>query len=89
MDAEVYDYALSKSGLEGFTLSMLHHLDIAIMKNIGVNVLPGQSNQLAITVKLINTTHHLRERFTPEERQCYFEEELNLKHLPASNSFRY
>ena len=89
LDAEVYDYALSKSGIEGFTLSILHHLDIPIMKNIGVNVLPGQSNQLAITVKLMNTSHHLREIFTPEERQCYFEEELNLKHLPASNSFRY
>ena len=88
LDAEVYDYALSKSGTEGFSLSILHHLDIPIMKNIGVNVLPGQSSQLAITPELMNTSHQVRDRFTPEERQCYFEGELNLKHLPPRNSFR-
>ena len=89
LDAEVYDYALSKSGIEGFTLSILHHLDIPIMKNIGINVLPGQYNQLAVTVELINTSHQVRKRFTPEESQCYFEGELNLTHMPASNSFRF
>ena len=68
---------------------MLHHLDIAIMKNIGVNVLPGHSSQLAISVELMNTSHQVRDRFTPEESQCYFEGELNLKHMPPSFYFRF
>ena len=89
LDAEVYDYALSKSGMEGFTLSILHHLDIPIMKNIGINILPGQSNQFSTTVELMNTSRQVRDRFTPVESQCYFEGELWLKHLPASWSFRY
>ena len=88
LDAEVYDYALSKSGMEGFTLSVLYHLDIPIMKNIGLSVLPGQSSQMAVTVELMNTSLQVRKRFTAEERHCYFEGELNLKHLPPINSFR-
>ena len=88
LDAEVYDYALSKSGMEGFTLSVLYHLDIPIMKNIGLSVLPGQSSQMAVTVELMNTSLQVRKRFTPEERHCYFEGELNLKHMPPINSFR-
>ena len=88
LDAEVYDYALSKSGMEGFALSVLYHLDIPIMKNIGLSVLPGQSSQMAVTVELMNTSLQVRKRFTPEERHCYFEGELNLKHMPPINSFR-
>ena len=88
LDAEVYDYALSKSGMEGFTLSVLYHLDIPIMKNIGLSVLPGQSSQMAVTVELMNTSLQVKKRFTAEERQCYFEGELNLKHMPPINSFR-
>ena len=84
----MYDYALSNSGMEGFTMSILHHLDIPIMKNIGINILPGQSNQFATTVELMNTSRQVRDRFTPEQSQCYFEGELNLKHLPPSWSFR-
>ena len=88
LDAEVFDYASSKSGNEGFVLSVLHHLDIPIMKNTGLSILPGQSSQMAVTVNLMNTSREIRSRFSPQQSQCYFEGELELQHLPPINSFR-
>ena len=41
-DVESFDYALSSSGSEGLVLSVIYHLDIPIMKNIGINVQPGE-----------------------------------------------
>ena len=38
LDAESYDYASSATGSEGFVISVLHHLDIPVMKQIGVQV---------------------------------------------------
>ena len=93
IDAEVYDYALSKSGIEGIALSVLYHLDIPIMKNIGLSIMPGKSSQIAVTVELMNTSMQIRNRFNPEQSQCYFAEEnlqeVNLKHLPRKKGFRY
>ena len=88
LDAEVFDYASSKSGNEGFVLSVLHHLDVAIMKNIGLSIVPGQSSQMSVTVKLMNTSREIRNRFSPQQSQCYFEGELELQHMPANKSFR-
>ncbi len=41
IDVEAFDYAVSSTGSEGLILSILHQLDIPIMKNIGINVQPG------------------------------------------------
>jgi hypothetical protein len=41
LDAEAFDYGVSVTGSEGFVLSLLHQLDIPIMKNIGINVQTG------------------------------------------------
>ena len=44
--------------------------------------------QVAVTPTLIRTSEKAQERFTPEERGCYFKEELPLKYLP-SKYYRY
>ena len=43
IDAESYDYAVSSTGSEGIVMSILYQLDIPIMKNIGINLQPGQT----------------------------------------------
>ena len=48
LDAEVFDYTSTFSDSEGFVLSILHQLDIPILKQTGVNVQPGQSVQVII-----------------------------------------
>ena len=89
LDAETYDYGSSPNGGEGFILSILHHLDIPIMKNSGININTGQSNNLVVTATLMNTSEAVRNRFFPQQRNCYFEDEIQLLHLPQENSFRY
>ena len=36
IDVETYDYTASKTDGEGIVVSILHHLDIPIMKNTGI-----------------------------------------------------
>ena len=89
LDAETYDYASSPSGGEGFTLSISHQLDSPIMKNTGININIGESNNLVVSNTLMNTTEAARARFSPVERDCYFEDEISLKHLPYDWSCRH
>jgi len=88
LDAEAFDYASSQFGSEGFTISILHQLDIPIMKNTGINVQAGQASQIVVVPQLMNTSMAAKRRFTPVERQCYFEDEIRLEHFPPEFSFR-
>lgn len=53
-----------------------------------LDVSPGSLFQIAVTPTLITTSDSARARFTPEERGCYFKDELPLKYLP-SPIYRY
>lgn len=66
VDVESFDYAVSSTGSEGVIISVLHQLDIPIMKNIGINIQPGQDVQIAITPTLISTNEGAKRRFIPE-----------------------
>ena len=88
VDVEAFDYAVSTTGSEGLIISVLHQLDIPIMKNIGINVQPGQDAQIAITPTLISTNSGARKRFIPVKRQCYFEDEISLAHFPVEDGYR-
>lgn len=88
LDAESYDYASSPSGSEGFVIAMLHHLDIPIMKHTGIQIQTGQSVQVAVTPTLVDTTQPCKRRFSPKKRQCYFQDEIDLRHFPHSQGYR-
>ncbi|TRY75809.1 hypothetical protein TCAL_07005 [Tigriopus californicus] len=89
LDAESYDYASSPSGSEGFVIAMLHHLDIPIMKHTGIQIQTGQSVQVAVSPTLIDTTQPCKRRFSPKKRQCYFQDEIDLRHFPHDQGYRY
>ena len=88
LDAEVYDYGFSQSHSEGFVLSILHQLDVPIMKNYGISINTGQASQIIVMPELIDTALVAKRRFSPVERQCYFEDEIFLRHFPPEFSFR-
>ena len=89
LDAETYDYASSPLGGQGFTLSILHQLDLPIMKNSGINIDIGHTNNLVVSNILMNTTQSAKTRFSPLERDCYFEDEIVLQHFPPWMGVRY
>ena len=88
LDAESYDYAFSPQTGEGFKLAVHSHMDQPIMALADIDLSPGFVTQLSVTPILRETTQPARDRFTPEERGCYFDEELKFKYLPAQ-LYRY
>ena len=48
-----------------------------------LDITPGFETQIAITPVLYATTDAARKRFQPNERGCYFEDELKLNYLPT------
>ena len=87
LDAEVYDYAFSPQRGEGFKLAIHSHMDQPIMALSDIDLSPGFVTQLSVTPTLRDTTDSARWRFSPEERGCYFDGELEFKYLP-SNLYR-
>ena len=47
-----------------------------------MDITPGFETQVAVTPVLYTTTSAARNRFTPEERGCYFDHEMPLTYLP-------
>ena len=68
---------------------MLHHLDIPLIRQTSFHIAPGTENQIAVTPTVTHTTDSALNRFNPEERDCYKEDEISLKYLPRSNGYRY
>ena len=46
IDIEAFDYAMSPTEGEGIVVSVLHQLDIPIMKNTGIHAQPGKAIQV-------------------------------------------
>ena len=88
-DIESFDYSYYDEGSEGLKVALVHHLDMPIMRQTGFHIAPGTENQIAVTPTLIVTSRNAMQRFTPEERDCYSENEISLKYLPRDHGYRY
>ena len=87
LDAEAFDYSSTKTGSEGFTVAVLNNMDIPIMRHTGVEVATGQFVSVAVTPTIFGTDEDTR-RFTPDRRNCYFEDEITLRHFPVDTGYR-
>ncbi len=47
------------------------------------------TTKLSLTPSLTTTTSSTRRRFSPKDRQCYFEDEVKLAHLPNKDGYRW
>lgn len=88
LDSEAYDYGYSTSGNEGFSINVGHTMDIPIMLQTALDLVPGQALNIGVIPTLINTTDGARRRFKPSDRLCYFEDEITLIHFPLDLSYR-
>jgi hypothetical protein len=48
----------------------------------------GSGFQIAVTPTMIRTKAGAKRRFEPVRRQCYFEDEISLRHFPVEDSYR-
>ena len=88
LDAETYDYAVCPSNSAGFVMGVQHHLDIEQTQNYGNNIHPGEEVFIGVSIALTTTHPGVRTRFYPRERDCYFQDEIQLKHL-SDKFYRY
>ena len=55
----------------------------------GISIKPGTEVQVSVTPTVFGTTEKARARFSPVERRCYFDEEIELSYLPEDEDYRY
>ena len=88
LDAESYDNSPFGSSQKGLEIALTHHLDQPVLSHIGILLPPGSSTQLPLKATLTSTSSNALQRFTPTERDCYAEQEVDLKFLPRDYGYR-
>ena len=78
IDLESFDAGPSKTATTGSTISHFYWKYIPVLSQSGINVQPGTSTELGVTTQVVETTEVAKRRFTPEERGCYFEDEIRM-----------
>ena len=78
IDLESFDAGLSRTSTAGATVSHFYYKYIPVLSQSGINIQPGTSTELGVTTQVVETTEVAKRRFTPEERQCYFEDEIRM-----------
>ena len=89
IDVESYEYAYFERGAEGFRVAIEDCRDKPVINQNGFYVSPGSETLLAIMPTILNTSQEAMDRFTPEERNCYADEEFRFKYLKYEYGFRY
>ena len=94
LDAETFDYGtgfdldLGDHAGEGFKVAVTHPLDMPIIQQTAVNVMPGSLVQIATSINLIDITSDAM-AFAPTDRKCWGNSEIVLNELNYSEGYRY
>ena len=93
LDAETFDYGngfydLGVRAGEGFKVAVVHPLDMPIIQQTAVNVMPGSLVQIATSINLIDITSDAM-AFAPTDRKCWGNSEIVLNELNYSEGYRY
>ena len=78
IDLESFDAGPSKTATTGSTISHFYWKYIPVLSQSGISVQPGTSTELGLTTQVVETTEVAKRRFTPEERGCFFEDEIRM-----------
>ena len=89
LDAEAFDSGPSNSKGIGFKISVLHHLDVPLMSNNGMNIDVGTYTQLGVAAKVVKTSQEAKSTFEPEKRGCFFEDEIRMVDVNMDIAGRY
>ena len=88
LDLEAFDHATT-SDSAGFKIGLSDPQDYIVMRQKGFNVQIGTLTEVAIVPTSIKTTDDVIIRFTPDERDCYTNDEFDLSYCPQKLGFRY
>ena len=89
LDAEQFNYAYYHSNAAGFKIALHHHLDKPMMQFSSQLINTGTETQVNLKPTISYTTEDAIATFSPNERGCYVESEVNLTYLTHETGFRY
>lgn len=81
LDTEAFDQASSRWNSEGFLINLQNPRVFSLIEVTGIRIRPGTFAHFALSPRSTSTTPEVRSRFTPEQRKCYFGDEIELPHL--------
>ena len=64
----------------GFKVGLSHPQDRIVLRNVGINIPSGFLTEVAVVPTTVETTNEAIQKFQPEERNCYTEEEFDLRY---------
>ena len=89
VDAEQFNYADNKATGTGFKIALIDHRDKPLMRLSSHLVHSGAEIQMNVKPLITYTTERAIAIFTPEDRDCYAEGEVNLTYLSHDLGYRY
>ena len=89
LDLESFDYVDNDRGGLGLKVAVTHPMDMPIIEQSAVTVMPGFQTQLGVSVKLTKTSSNAINRFSPKDRKCWSQSEVAFKYLPYSYFYQY
>ena len=82
------DYAYFSRGAKGFRIAITDSRDKPIVEQNGFLVAPGSETLIAMVPTILSTTVEALE-FKPEDRNCYTNDEVDLKYFTRLQGFQY
>ena len=82
------DYAYFSHGAKGFRVDITDSRNKPIVEQNGYLVAPGSETLIAMIPTILSTTPAALQ-FTPEDRNCYSSDELDLKYFSWNQGFKY
>ena len=89
VDVETFEYfSVHSKGSEGVMVLIQHYRDIPLMRKESFILTPGVEVDVGLSITEITTSTGAIERFAPNERDCYTDDEVNLVSLPLKKGYR-
>ena len=89
LDSEQFNYAYYQANSAGFKIALHHHADKPMIQFSSQLINSGTETQINLKPTISNTSENAISRFSPEERGCYADLEMNLTYLRYEDGFRY
>ena len=80
----MYEYLFVPESAEGFLANVQDHRDFPMVSEESLLISPGVEVNIVLAAELISTSNDSIDRFTPQQRKCYTEQEIDLYILPHS-----
>ena len=91
LDTETYDDALLTDESPGVAVGIFDPRVVGLISANAIRLKPGSFYSIGLIPSLTVADPTIKSRFTPEQRQCYFDDEIhlyNVQNATSDNGFK-